>query len=248
MYPKKKLEKDYEGRIAPFKITGNVYFVGTYQESTHLIDTGGGLILIDPGSHAKLYLVIESIWELGFKPKDIMYIINTHWHKDHTGGTEALAAITGAETLIGEFDAEYVKDLEIFNPDILIKDGDTLALGNTSIKFMHTPGHTKGTISFFFDTEESGKTYRAGMFGGAGANSLVPEFKTYYEGCRRDYLNSVSKLSNEKVDVFLGNHTWNNNTEGKAEILKNTGENPFIDSGEWTKFLIYCKERCEKLG
>ncbi len=54
MYPRKKFEKDYEGRIAPFKILGNVYFAGTYQESTHLIDTGDGLILIDPGDHAKL--------------------------------------------------------------------------------------------------------------------------------------------------------------------------------------------------
>lgn len=54
MYPRIKFEKDYEGRIAPFNILGNVYFAGTYQESTHLIDTGDGLILIDPGDHAKL--------------------------------------------------------------------------------------------------------------------------------------------------------------------------------------------------
>lgn len=121
-----------------------------------------------------------------------------------------------------------------------------MELGNTKINFLHTPGHTKGTVSLFFDTEENGTTYRVGMFGGAGANSLVPEYKTYYEGARQDYLNSVSKLLKEKVDVFIGNHCWNNNTDGKAEILKSSSANPFIDCGEWTKFLLFCKERCEK--
>ena len=247
MYPRKKIYKDYEGRIDPFKIVGNVYFTGTYQESSHLINTTDGLILIDVGDHNTLYLIVESIWELGFKPGDIKYIINTHWHKDHTGGTDALSKITGAKKVIGEYDAGYVIDLGLFTPDILVNDGDVLELGNTKIRFMHTPGHTKGTISVFFDVEENGQTYRVGMFGGAGANSLVPECKTYYEGAREDYLNSVERLMNEKVDVFIGNHCWNNNTDGKAEILKHGENNPFIDSNEWQKFLLFCHRRCENL-
>ncbi len=247
MYPRRKIKKEYEGRIEPIKITDNVYFVGTYQVSSHLIDTGEGIILIDTGFKNTLYLVFESIWELGFRPQDIKYIINTHWHDDHTEATEAVSAISGAKTLIGEYDKNEVIERGLFVPDILIKDGDKLELGNTSVGFMHTPGHTKGTISLFFDTTANGKTYRAAMFGGAGANSLVPEFPTYYENCRKDYLLSISRLMNEKVDVFLGNHCWNNNTEEKGKILKATGENLFIDDREWMKFLMFCKQRCENL-
>ena len=55
----------------PFRIIGNVYFVGTFQASCHLIETEEGLILIDPGYSNTLYLVIRSIYELGFNPKDI---------------------------------------------------------------------------------------------------------------------------------------------------------------------------------
>ena len=247
MYPRKRINKDYEGRIEPFKIAGNVYFVGTYQESSHLIDTGDGLILIDTCEHSTLYLVLESIWELGFKPQDIKYIINTHWHSDHTGGTEALSKITGAKTMIGQYDKSYVVDMGFFVPDIIVSDGQLLELGNVEIKFLHTPGHTKGTVSLFFDVVENGKTYRVGMFGGAGANSLVPGYPGYYDNATHDYLTSVDKLLNEKVDIFIGNHCWNNNTDGKAEMLKFGDINPFIDSNEWQKFLLFCRQRCENL-
>ena len=247
MYPRRKVKKTYEGRIAPFKIIGDVYFTGTYQASSHLIDTGDGLIMIDTGYDNTLYLVLESVWELGFNPHDIKYIVNTHWHDDHTGGSEAMAALTGAKTMIGEKDAPYVIEKGYFKPDICIKDGDELLCGNTKMKFMHTPGHTKGTVSLFFDTEENGKTYRVGMFGGAGANSLVPEFDAYYPECRQNYLNSIDRLMKEKVDVFIGNHCWNNNTDIKAEILRKGAENPFIDKSEWIRFLEYCKKRCEAL-
>jgi len=245
MYPRKKaVTNPWEGMIEPFEIVPSVYFVGTYQASTHLIDTGDGLVLIDPGYSNALYLVIDSIRELGFNPRDIRYIINTHWHGDHTQATRALAALSGAKTLLGEPDLPYVRERNLFEPDILVKDGDTLTVGDKTFTFLLTPGHTKGTISPFFDVTLNGKTLRAGMFGGAGANTLDKNNATYYDGAIDDYLHSLDKLEEERVDVFIGNHTWNNNTEEKARILKEGGENPFIDSAEYPKFLAHCRERC----
>ena len=228
--------------MEPFKIIGNIYFVGTFQASCHLIDTGDGLIMIDPGYNKTLYLVIRSIYELGFNPKDIKYIINTHWHHDHAEATAAMVDLSGAKTLIGHRDAEKAK--QYFEPDILIHEGDTLTLGNTTISFLETPGHTAGTISFFFETEEAGKTYRLGMFGGAGANTLA-QGKFDYEGCREDYRNSLNRLRQERVDVFIGNHCWNNDTAGKGKVLLETGENLFIDSTLWGQFLDYCEKRLD---
>ena len=130
--------------------------------------------------------------------------------------------------------------------DILVDDGDTLSLGNTVIRFVHTPGHTKGTISLFYDDTDGERTCRVGMFGGAGANALVPgEF--YYDGCREDYRKSVHRLRKEKVDVFIGNHVWNNQTDERAETLLTTGENRFIDGEIWYTFLDYCEKRLDNI-
>lgn len=244
MFRARKIQKPFEGRIEPFKIIGNVYFVGTLQGSCHLIDTGDGLIIIDPGYANVFHLIVRSIYELGFNPRDIKYIIATHWHLDHAEATEAMVDLSGAKTLIGHRDAEKVK--QFFQPDILIHEGDTLSLGNTTISFLETPGHTAGTISLFFDTEEGGVTYRVGMFGGAGVNTLA-RARFDYDGCREDYRNSVHRLQKEHVDVFLGNHTWNNDTEGKGKLLQETGENKFIDPELWHAYLTYCEGRLDKV-
>lgn len=244
MFERRKIINPWEGKLQPFKIIGNVYFVGTFQASCHLIDTGEGLILIDPGYSNTLYLVVCSIYELGFNPKDIKYIINTHWHGDHTEATKAMVDLSGAQTLIGRYDEEKAR--RYFAPDVLIKDGDVLALGNTVISFVETPGHTKGTISLFFEAEEKGQVYRIGMFGGAGVNTMA-QGHFDYDGCREDYRNSLLKLQKEKVDVFIGNHVWNNDTAVKGELLLKTGDNKFIDPKLWHAFLDFCEKRLDEV-
>lgn len=244
MFERRKISNPWDGRIEPQKIIGNLYYIGTFQASCHLIDTGEGLILIDTGYENTLYLLVDSIYKLGFKPTDIKYIINTHWHGDHAAATAALAQLSGAKTLIGRKDAKKAE--RYFMADILVDDADTLALGNTCINFMETPGHTEGTISVFFNTEENGKQYRVGMFGGAGVNTLK-QGAFDYENCRADYLKSIDRLRKEKVDVFIGNHVWNNNTEEKLNVLRKTGVNTFIDKNIWSEFLNYCENRLEKI-
>ena len=244
MFERRTIQKPWEGRIEPFKVVGNVYFCGTFQASCHLIDTGDGLILIDPGYENTLYLVLDSIYKLGFRPEQIKYIINTHWHWDHTEATAALAELSGAKTLVGRWDEENAK--RYFTPDILVKDGDALTLGNTTMTFLETPGHTKGTISLFFHTRENGTTYRVGMFGGAGANTLA-KGAFDFEGCREAYRESVHRLQEEHVDVFIGNHTWNNDTFPKAKLLRETGENKFLDAELWHQFLTFCEKRLDEV-
>ena len=232
------------GKMTPFRIIGNVYYVGSYQASAHLIDTGDGLILIDTGYAGNAEMLVESIQALGFSLSDIKYIVHTHWHRDHTEATPAIVAASGARTLISYEDAERAK--QYFAPDILVDDGDRLELGKTSILFLLTPGHTKGTISLFFDTEENGQSYRVGMFGGAGINTLVPD-RFEFDGCREAYRASINRLRGEKVDVFIGNHVWNNDTENKGKHLLATGENLFIDDALWLRFLNFCEERLDKV-
>ncbi len=246
----------WEGYTKPFRIFGNLYFCGTKPASTHLIDTGDGLTLIDPGYPLSLYLVIQNIWELGFNPKDIKYIINTHGHFDHCGATRALAEMTGAKTFLGAEDLTYVNgetDLhlagrkstpancfqEIFQPDVLLKDGDHVILGNTDILCYAAPGHTPGTMAFFFNVTDGKQTLRAGMHGGVGFNTFKMEFIEQVgigTEIRERFVPAIERFIDEPVDIFLGNHVHNNDTVGKGERITET-ENPFIDPTAFKTFM-----------
>ena len=92
----------------------------------------------------------------------------------------------------------------------------------------------------------NGKKYRVGMFGGAGANTLAAG-KFDYPEAREGYRAALHRLMEEKVDVMPGNHVWNNDTEEKGLHLLKTGENLFIDSELWGKFLRHCEKRLDKV-
>ena len=242
--PVKKCPNAWDGYMKPFQITDHVYYVGAYQVCTHLIDTGDGLVLIDAGYEKCLYMVIDSIHRMGFDPMNIKYIITTHAHYDHVEANAPLRGITGAKVVIGEKDAAELA--EKFAPaDITVKDGETLTLGDKTFRFVHTPGHTIGCMSIFFEDSIGGKPVSVGTFGGAGANTLTKKHPGYYEGCTDDYLRSVDRLLTMHPDVFIANHTWNNDTEGKGLRLLETGVNDFVgENNDWEKFLHHCHDRC----
>lgn len=249
----------WEGYVKPFKIFGNLYFVGTIPASTHLIDTGDGLIVIDPGYPQSLYIVINNICELGFKIKDIKYIVITHGHYDHLGAVKALKELTGAKTFIGKEDVTYAngtedltwaKELETeyyeaFEPDVLISHNDVIALGNTKILCKDAPGHTPGAKAFFFDVTDGKTTLRAAMHGGVGMNSMKKDFLDKYgisTDIREKFVPAIESFMNEKVDILLGNHVGNNDTVGKGNKITEDF-NPFVDATAWKKFLVSVIER-----
>ena len=242
--------------ITPSKIFGNLYFVGIRAVCTHLIDTEEGLILIDPGISESLHIISENIRKLGFNPADIKYIIASHAHYDHMDAVAELAAVTGAKTFIGKDDLPlltgelYHYPIKTFSPDVLLEDGDVITLGDTAIKCISTPGHTDGTMSFFFNVTDGEKSYRAGLFGGAGTNTLrrsfLEEHNLSFQN-RQKFIDSINKIKGEKVEIFLGNHLENNHTEEKLNALLRQQINPFIANSneEWTAFL---EERLSRIN
>jgi len=243
-----KMKLVWDDYIKPAKLFGNLYFIGIRAVCTHLIDTGDGLIIIDPGYSESLYIIINNIWELGFRPADIKYIVVSHAHHDHMDSVSELAAMTGAKTFIGKDDLPLLTGemfqypINPFEPDVLLEDGDVIALGNTEIRCVATPGHTDGTMSFFFDVTDGAVSYREGMFGGAGTNTLTREFLKEHNlpfENRQKFVDSIHKIKKEKVELFLGNHLTDNHTREKLAELGKSTVNPFIANSreEWESFL-----------
>ncbi len=236
-----------ERYIPPFRMIGNLYFVGTYGESSHIIDTGDGLVMIDTGYEKTVPVILAGMSALGFDPKDIKIILHSHGHSDHTGGTPSLLKLCRAETWLRHEDLRYISG---FEPDREYADEGHIRLGGTDITVLHTPGHTDGTVSFFFEVEEGGSTYRCGMFGGAGTKQLRLDFlekRGLDIGQRDRFFSSIERLKRERVDVLVGNHSWHNHTFENAKILLETGENRFINPGRWQEFLGECEESMRKI-
>ncbi|MDR1625306.1 MAG: MBL fold metallo-hydrolase [Spirochaetia bacterium] len=249
--------------IHPFKIFGNLYYVGNTSVGSHLIDTGDGLILLDTTFPHTYALLINSIWELGFSLYDIKYIVHTHGHFDHFGGTSQFTALTKAKTFLGAEDAKMFRErpelmllrdcpyayLEAFTPDVELGDNDTITLGDTTIRAVSTPGHSPGVMSYIIDVTDGKRRLTAAMHGGAGFNTLnlpfLREFGLDVETTRGNFLDGITRLEKEAVDITLGNHPNQNDTAGKRGrmLADPSAANPFIDPGEWPRFLADMKKR-----
>mgnify|MGYP000434876142 FL=1 len=166
--------------VHPFRIWGNVWYVGDSWVCVHLIDTGDGLLLIDSGNCGCTDMLVQAIWEAGFNPKDVKWIIHSHGHLDHIGGANFFKKMFGTKLSLGEPDARMFRERpwisaiydahsdlnELFVPDYEIKEGDVLTFGNTTMRFTLVPGHTDGCIAIFFDAHDGEETKRCGYYGG----------------------------------------------------------------------------------
>lgn len=248
-------ENPHRYNIEPFKIFGNLYYVGDKKVCMHLIETTDGLILFDSGFSHNYSSLIQSIITLGFDPKDIKIIIHSHGHFDHFGGGDRLRSFYGSKIYMSKVDTDLIKENparalmhlapnsndKICFPDVIIEDGDIIKLGNTQILCKLSPGHTQGTMSFFFDAADGDKVLKVGYFGGVGFLTFYKEYIEEYKLCEKpsDLLkNTVEQLKTFNVDITIGNHPNQVCLIEKREYMKNNpGANPFINKNTWTIFL-----------
>jgi metallo-beta-lactamase class B len=230
---------------APFKIVGNVYYVGANNIASILVATSQGHILIDTGTQKMAAVVFPNIVKLGFKPGDIKVMLISHAHYDHMETMETIRRITGATVAALEAELPALvsgHDLssnetwgqEPIQVGRVLKSGDDITLGRSTVKVIWTPGHTLGAAAYFITTQENGRTYQIVYGGPPGPITGDPEYDTRPE----DAFNSYKALRAMNPDILISGHPQGL-FKGKLEALwANTRPSPLtLAPGQWAKML-----------
>lgn len=242
-------------KIAPFKVFDNLYYVGPGYVGVWLIPTMAGIIMIDSAQEPYVDFVIDNVKKVGFDIKDIKYILLSHGHLDHFGGAARIQQASGARVAALDEDWKMIEEAGsrpgrdgappplVPKRDMVVKDGDTLTLGETTIKFYHHPGHTPGVLSGEFTVYDNGVPHKALWQGGGGSRGGL-------EAAEQAVATTNRLAQMQGIEVLVMIHSWlgnpNNPAAGypgggvleRAVLLKNRkpgDPNPFVDPAAWTQ-------------
>ena len=249
----------------PIKVFDNLYFVGTKPRSVWAVTTSDGIIVIDTIADWSVEAeVVDGLKKLGLDPAQIKYAVVSHAHADHYGGARYLQEHFGTRVVMSAMDWDLVDRSPEPRPkrDIIVGDGDKLTLGDTTLTFYLTPGHTLGTISTLIPLKDGGRSHLAALWGGTGFNWLGrarPDymasrevgdrfwFETYIRSAQR-FRDIVDKAG---ADVPLANHTTFDSMDMKlASLAKRRPGDPhaYVLGKDGVRRYLTIAEECAKAG
>jgi metallo-beta-lactamase class B len=206
---------------APVKVFDNLYFIGTREHGAWALTTSAGIIVIDAlYDYAVIDAVEAGIKKVGLDPADMKYLIITHGHGDHHGGTRYLQDKYRPKVVMGAQDWDLVaRDTRSPRPtkDVSATDGQKITLGDTTVTLYVTPGHTPTTLSLMLPVKDGGVAHTAVEWGGTALNPDTP-----LDNIRR-YLESAVRFRQlaaaAKADVLIANHTVFDGTLAKLDAV-----------------------------
>ena len=248
--------------VPPFKIIGNLYYVGATEVCSFLITTTHGHIILDGGFAETAPQIERNVAQLGLKIEDVKILLNSHAHLDHAGGLAELKKLSGANFVASAGDAELLRngghgdfrfgDTLLFppiQPDKIIGDGESIQLGDQKLTAWLTPGHTKGNTTWTTKISDGGKTYDVVFAGSPTTLDYKLVGKESYPGIAADFEKTFAVLKKLPCDILLSDHGSFFNFEKKRErLMRGETPNPFIDPDESKRFATHFeKEFHEKL-
>jgi metallo-beta-lactamase class B len=244
---------DWTEPFPPFRVAGNLYYVGSKGLASYLITTRQGHILINSDLESSVPLIRASVERLGFKFSDIKILLISHAHWDHDGGSAAIKALTGSQYMVMDADVPVVEsggkaDFQYGNQpgslypatkvDRILHDGDEVQLGGTTLVAHLTPGHTKGCTTWTMKVPEAGKINDVVIVGSPNVNDgyKLVENASYPE-IASDYERTFRVLKSLPVDIFLGAHGDYFDMKTKYPRLKEGAVNPFVDPAGYKAYV-----------
>lgn len=263
-----KFFADMNVPVAPFRISDDIYYVGASDVTSFLIVTDAGLIVTDGGFAETAPQILANIKTLGFDPKNVKILLNSHAHFDHDGGLAALKEATSARFLASKGDAPVLEsggesdfaDLGPMHkttpikPDGTLTDGENLTLGHTTLTIHLTPGHTRGCTSWWMTTHIAGKPEHV-LF--ICSLTVLPDYslvtKPSNPSIAADYAHSIALLKSLPCDVMLASHgSFFHLSErrvalatNKAAFVDPAGCKAYLDSAEAAYRAALAKENTD---
>lgn len=216
------------------KIIGNVHSVGTGTLNSYLITTAQGHILINTNFEETVPLLRAAVEKLGFALTDIKIILGSHAHGDHMQADAMVKELTGGAMVMAmEQDVPALKAMKAPSGkphpiDRVLKDGEQVTLGGTTLTAHLTPGHTRGCTTWTMRIPEGGRTYDVLIAcGGLQEDARLVNNRNYPE-IADDFARSIKKYKTLPADVFLAAHSWFFDPAGKYARLGGA-TNPYLD-------------------
>ena len=230
--------------LQPVQLFDNLYAVGNSETVVYALTTTNGIVLIDSGHPDNIdTVVLPGLVKLGLNPANIKYVLLGHGHSDHYGGAAVLQQRFGAriaaaaadwDTIAAEKPSQLFGDAPKPARDMVLREGEPLVVGDTTITLVAIPGHTPGSLAFIFPVRDGGKPHIAGMFGGTvlAQNYVpVPALKQYVASIAH-YIEVARTM---RVDVEIQNHPIFDATPKRLAALatRKPGElHPFVLGNE----------------
>jgi metallo-beta-lactamase class B len=251
----------------PFRIAGNLYYVGHTGVTAFLLTGPAGHVLIDGGYPETAPLIIASIAKLGFNIRDVKVLLNTHAHNDHAGGLRELQQASGADLWVSEGDADVMVAgsngadpalgrLRIVGMlfgafptpriDHRFKDGAVVRLGPLALTAHVTAGHTRGCTSWSFPVRDGDRELLAVDICSLTLFPFVslidPEA---YPGIRSDFERSFRTLRSLPADIFLASHSnmFSMQHKLRERAVARDPAQPFIDRDGYITFIDDAEHR-----
>ncbi len=243
----------------PMKVFDNLYYVGEKEYSSWAITTSAGIIIVDAiYDYSVEEQVAGGLKKLGLDPANIKYVVVSHAHRDHVGGAWYLQERYGARVLMSGADWDLLQRTTGTWPkpkrDIVVADGQQLTLGDTTLTFYATPGHTPGTVSTLIPVKDRGIPHVAALWGGTGFNfTITPErpaaywFDAYVKSAEH-FRDAAAKAG---ADIFLSNHpSWDGSDEKMAALAKRTpgAAHPYVVGAPSVQHYLTIAAECAKAG
>jgi len=251
--PARQDQNDWTEPFPAFRITNNLYYVGSKGLANYLVTTPQGHILINSDFEANVPLIKQSVESLGFKFTEFKILLISHAHGDHNAASDTIKKLTGAKYMVmkedvdviesgGKSDFQYGTDPTTLYPatkvDRILNDGDEVKLGGVMLTARLTPGHTKGCTTWTMKVTENSKPRNVVIIGSPNVN---PGYRlvnnTAYPQIVADYEKTFRVLKSLPVDYFLGAHGSYFDMETKYKRFKAGDESAFIDPQGYTDYV-----------
>lgn len=237
----------------PFRIVGNLYYVGTADLASYLVVTPRGNILINSDLESTLPILQANIRKLGFKFAATKILLISHAHWDHDAGSAKIKQLTGARYMVMDADVPVVESggradfhygreaADLYPPakvDRVLHDGDKVTLGGSTLVAHLTPGHTKGCTTWTMRVKDGSQFYNVVIVGSPNVNpgyQLVGN--AAYPRIAEDYERMWRTLHALPCDIFLGAHAGYFGLQEKFARRNASPENPFVDPEGYKNFV-----------